>query len=142
MTREFLFSLFDFCFIEALLYNENAILREVQVLRLRLNWIVHSIFGSFNMCQFLFVTQVKCALLRIHSSVAAILFSVRAKHNFKKLKNDTDNFKVGPLLNFRPASINKLSSLLPVTSALVRLQGRLKNIQNAMLCSVLLFTEF
>ena len=29
---------------------KNAILREVQVLRLRLNWIVHSIFGLFNMC--------------------------------------------------------------------------------------------
>ena len=36
--------------IEASLYHEEAILREVQVLRLGLNWILHSIFGSFNMC--------------------------------------------------------------------------------------------
>ena len=54
------------------------------------------------MC-FLFLTPVKCALLRIHSSVAATLFSVRAKHKFKKLNNYTDNFKQDPLLNFRPA---------------------------------------
>ena len=63
--------------IEALLYHE-----EDQVLRLRLNWIVHSIFGLFNMC-FLFLTPVKCVLLRIHSSVTATLFSVSAKHKFK-----------------------------------------------------------
>ena len=83
---------------------KNAILREVQVLRLGLNWIVHSIFGLFNMC-FLFLTPVKCALLGIHSSVAATLLSVSAKHKFKKLNNDTDNFKLDHLLNFRPASI-------------------------------------
>ena len=41
-----------------------------------------SISGLFNMC-FLFLKPVKCALLHIHSSVTATLFSVSAKHKFK-----------------------------------------------------------